>query len=166
MSVGKPKARHELGARAVGRADADGVPVFAEIEAAHAALPAGAVEQRGIDGDEIADLQVPDLPADRDHLAAELVAGNDRVAGGGELAADDMNVGAADATGLDFDQRLVGRRGRVCDLFHGHLIGFFDHDRFHLTAPIVRPRISCFCAIQPARSTGRLASVAAAASLA
>src|SRR5437899_8491188 len=31
------------------------------------------------------------------------------------------------------------------------------HHRFHLTAPMVSPRISCFCAIHPAASTGRLA---------
>ena len=41
-----------------------------------------------------------------------------------------------------------------------------DEHGLHLTAPIVSPRISCFCAIQPASRTGRLASVAAAASFA
>ena len=47
-----------------------------------------------------------------------------------------------------------------------HPMRFFDEHRLHFTAPMVSPRISCFCAIQPASSTGRLASVAAAESLA
>src|SRR5712691_11927856 len=92
--------RHQFGARAVGRADADGIPVFAEVEAAQAALPAGPVEQRWIDGDEIADLEVADFAADCHHFAAELVAGNDRVAGRCELPTDDMDVCAADAAGF------------------------------------------------------------------
>src|SRR5207244_3422892 len=151
---------------AVGPRHADAVPVLAQVEAAGAALAAGAVVKRGIHGHEVADLDVADLAADRHHLAAELVAGDDRVAGRSELAADDVDVGAADAARLDRDHGVSGAGGRVLHLLDRELIRFLDHDGLHFTAPMVRPRMSCFCAIQPASRTGRLASVAAAASLA
>src|SRR5207302_6765637 len=53
-----------------------------------------------INGDEVPDREVGDHRTHLDHLATELVAGNDRVAGRRELAAEDMNIRAADAAGF------------------------------------------------------------------
>src|SRR5207245_2083645 len=79
------------------------VPVLAKVEPARPALPAVAAKQRRIHGHEIARRDVADARADGDHLAAELVTGDDRVAGRGKLAPDDVDVGAADPAGLDLD---------------------------------------------------------------
>src|SRR5713226_2367841 len=49
---------HELGASAVDAADADRIPVLTEIEEAGAAHSAGAAEQGGVDGHEIAILDI------------------------------------------------------------------------------------------------------------
>src|SRR5262249_49933673 len=130
---------------------------------AEEAPPAG---ERWIDRDEVADLEVAHLGAGRNHLPAELVARHYRVPGGGEVALEDVYVGAADTASLDLDDRVVEAWRRVIDAQNLYLPGPLDDDRVHLTAPIVSPRISCFCAIQPASKTGRLASVAAAASFA
>src|SRR5713226_2480886 len=72
----------------------------------------------------------------------------------------------ADPAGFHLDDRFVRTRDRIRDRLDHDPVRLFDHDRLHLTAPIVSPRMSCFCAIQPASSTGRLHSVAAAASFA
>jgi hypothetical protein len=48
-------------------------------------------------------LQVLDVVADRQHLAARLVAGDEGMVGERRLAVQDVDVGAADATGIDLD---------------------------------------------------------------
>ena len=156
----------EFCAGAVGPRDPDAVPVLTKVEAAGPTLPARPVVKRGIHRDEVTDLDVADIAADRHDLTAELVAGNDRVARRGKLAPDDVDVGAADAARLDLEHRVAWAWRGVLHLLDGDLVRLLDHHRLHLTAPMVRPRMSCFCAIQPASSTGRLANVAAAASLA
>src|SRR5207245_9542382 len=123
-------------------------------------------EQGRINGDEVPDREVGDHRTHLDHLATELVAGNDRVAGRRELAAEDMNIRAADAAGFHLDDRVELAWARVVDGPHGKLPGLLDHHRLHFPAPIDRPLMGCLCAIHTARRTGRLYRVAAAAGLA
>ncbi len=91
---------------------------------------------------------------------------DDRVASRLEIAFEDVDVGSADAAGLDLHDDVGRTGGRVIDSPDPDLMWLLDDDSFHLTAPMVRPRINCLWAINPARSTGKLASVAAADSFA
>src|SRR4029077_2043017 len=140
--------------------------VLAEIESPRSALPARAVVQRGVSGDEVTNPNPLHAAADGDDLAAELVAGDDRVSRRRELAAEHVNVRAADSASLNPEDDLVRVRRRIVDSADRDLVGLLDDRGPHFTAPIVRPRINCFCATHPASRTGRLARVAAAASFA
>ena len=73
---------------------------------AGAALPACAIEQGRIHGHEVAGPELAHVAAERHDLAAELVARHDRIAGWGELTAQDMDVGPADPARVDFDDDL------------------------------------------------------------
>src|SRR5262249_57273712 len=66
-----------------------------------------------------------------DDPAGELVAGNDRVRRGGELAVRDMQVRAADAARPHLHDQLAVPRHRVGDLGHLQLPGLLPHDRAH-----------------------------------
>src|SRR4029453_9856136 len=154
---------HQLGA-GPGLGDPDRLVVEAEVLPAGLAELALAIGQVRVDGDEVADPEGLDLAAGGDDLAAELVAGDDRVADRRQLAVEDVEVGAADAAGVDPDEDLARPGGRVVDPLDADLAWPLDHHRIHFTAPMVRPRTSCFCAIPPASSTGRQAIVAAAES--
>ena len=94
--------------------------IVAEVLAAVAAIgtvAAGAPEPGNADAS--ADREALDLrPQPRDP-ADDLVAGHDRRPDVGQLAVDDMQIGATDAAGLDPDQQLrwpwfgVGRSSRT-----------------------------------------------------
>lgn len=111
---------------AVGRRDGDvlgegtvdgvpgGVPVLAEVAVPGAAGIAVAAEQRRVDGHPVAHLPAArDALAQFDDLAGELVAGNDRIGGGREVAVGDVEVGPADTGGTDFHHHLALARGWV-----------------------------------------------------
>jgi len=51
------------------------------------------------------------------HLANDLMAGNEVRLDGREVAFDDVEIGAADATGNHFEQHLAGLRLGPLDLF-------------------------------------------------
>src|SRR5207244_9508296 len=100
--------RDELGAGPISPADADPVPVLTQVEATGAALAAGPVIERWVNGHEVSGLHVLHVAPDCHHLSAELVTGDDWVARRGEFATDDVDVGSAHATGLDLDHCVVG----------------------------------------------------------
>ena len=60
------------------------------------------------DADPFADGEALDAGAELLDDADDLVAGNDRQPLVRQLAVDDMQIGAADAAGLDADQHLAG----------------------------------------------------------
>ena len=155
----------ELGGSSV-EGDTKRAVVFTEVGTAHPAEATGAVRQIGVDGDEVTDLDIGHAPSDGNHLATEFVAGDDRVPCRRDVALEQMKIRPADAACLNLQDRIGRPRYWIVNPGHLDLAGLFKNDSLHFTAPMVRPRISCFCAIHPASRTGRLASVAAAASFA
>src|SRR5690606_9863081 len=110
------------------------------------AVTAGRVQPRNADA--VAFLDVGDALAHRDHMAYALVAGNE----GGiglyrPVAFSGVQVGVADATGLDLDQDVASGRAWNGDFFdHQRLAEFADHGGFHR---LVHQSIS-FVGISPA----------------
>src|SRR5437899_11192540 len=96
-------------------------------------------DQGRMHGDEVPDREVGDHRTHLDHLATELVAGNDRVTGRRELAAEDMNIRAADAAGFHLDDRVELAWRRVGDGPPGKLAGLLDHHCRRFPAPTVGP---------------------------
>src|SRR3954465_6830262 len=96
---GAPEPR----AAAVLRHHAQRVEVLAEVAPAAAAEVAVPAEQRRLDRDDVTDAHAGHVAPDRDPLAGELVAGDDRIARRRELAVDDVQVGAADPAGVGRD---------------------------------------------------------------
>jgi hypothetical protein len=90
---------HELGGGAI-QGHAQGAIVLAEVASAHPAEPAVAAREVGIDRHEISDAKIGDAAAGGDDLAAELVAGHDRIPRRRNVAFQQMQVGAADARRL------------------------------------------------------------------
>jgi hypothetical protein len=111
--------------------DADGVPAFAEV--AHAALTvvAGAAVEGRVDADAVADFEAGDVLSDSGHFAAELVANDDGVDGGWELAVDDVDIGAADTAGADLEDDVVGAGGGGGYVSDADGAGFIDYYGFH-----------------------------------
>ena len=52
-----------------------------------------------------------------DYFAYDLMARDEGVAEGGEVAFEDMEVGAADSAGEDAEEGMVGREGGAGDVF-------------------------------------------------
>src|SRR5439155_22195988 len=117
-----PDARRRYGDVAGERAvavDAEDARALAHVRVAGAALEAHAAGDVALRGDVVADRDVPDeLPA-LDDGAGELVAKRERrddPALRPRVPPVDVQVGAADARGLDLDQHLVRRGLRDRDL--------------------------------------------------
>src|SRR5205085_2596520 len=85
-----------------------------------------------LDGAAVTRLDVGDVGADLEHLDAQLMAGNTRIAEERHLAQVAADVGAADADAMDANQGLSGA-GTV-GLGYADLLeqtGSFQLDRFH-----------------------------------
>src|SRR5262249_31911927 len=111
--------------------DADRVPPLAEV--AHPPLTevALAAIEGGIDADPVADRDADDAFADIHDLAAEFVADDDRVFHRRKLARDDVDVGAADAAGVDLQENLTRPGGRVRNLLDLDIPRLVDDDGKH-----------------------------------
>ena len=121
--------------------------VLAEVVAALDAEPA--VAAAGVRGARHAHA---DLPAEvgralpeLDHLARPLVARDEREGlrpEAGEVALDDVRVGAADGDRLDAAEQLVATRPRALDLLDGEAVRLVDDERAHqitATGSIIDP---------------------------
>jgi hypothetical protein len=115
--------------------DADRVPSLAQVPHSPLAVIAGATVQGRIDPDPVANGKRRYVLTDGRNLAPELVPNDDRVDGRRKLAIDDMDVGAADATGADANDNFVWSGDRFRDIDNPDLPGLVDHDCFHQFPP-------------------------------
>ena len=93
-----------------------GIGAVAAGEQTLLAEPALAAADREGDNDPVADLEVGDLRAELDHLAHILVTEYVAALHGRLIAVEEMQVGAADRAGGDFDDRVA----RMLDFGIGH----------------------------------------------
>ena len=111
--------------------------MVAEVLPAAAAIfahPAGPAEPRH--ADPVADLETIDIGARLDDGADDLVAGDQRQFRLGQLAVDDMQIGAADPAGMNLDQQLPRTRPRRRHIGGGELV---SHGGQQLRAHRIHP---------------------------
>ncbi len=122
----------------VARSDTDLTLVVAEVEAAHAAVPAAQAVHVGGHGEVLADVVVTHAAAHGLDDACELVAGGDAAPGVGAFPPA-AQVGAADAAGLDGEEDTVVGAG-----WHGNVqqldaLGAGDGGGLHDPVLTIRP---------------------------
>jgi hypothetical protein len=102
-----------------------GLEMLTQQQLAAAAVEALAAELRVVGADTVAEAEGAflDVAPERGHHANGLVAG-DQGKTREEFAFVDVQVGAADAAGFDFDEDVVGAEGRKRDFHHGEFFGF------------------------------------------
>src|SRR5437660_940543 len=130
---------HLLGVTAVPRVPGEARPL-AQILAARAAIEAFAAgEGEPRHPHAIADAELAGLRAERRDGADDLVARRHRKGNCRQLAIEEMQVRAADATGLHPDQQLVSARGRQAHLSeHERRARAHETHRFHGCGALVR----------------------------
>ncbi len=104
--MGLPLRHQHIVRKAAVAVDADGLKVFAQIDAAAPALGAASAMDVGISGDAHAGAEIDHGIADSLHDTGEFVAERHRRPAG-ERAVQEVAVGAADAGGLDPHEKLV-----------------------------------------------------------
>src|SRR5207249_175107 len=112
--------------------DAERLVLLTAIVAALATGVAGLTVDVRLDGAAVAGPDVAHAGADFQHLDAQLVAGDARVAEERHLAEVAADVGAADADAVDADQRLAGAGAiRAVDVDALEVLGGFEEEGFH-----------------------------------
>ena len=126
-----------LGQRTVATgADADLLPVLADVRVAAATTPAHAVAQHGVASDPHADPGPVDAIPDAGDPAGPLVSDSHRVPREalfeiGHLARVELHVRAAQPDALDVDDDFAGGRGRRRYVVHSALPGAGQYVRTH-----------------------------------
>jgi uncharacterized protein (TIGR02246 family) len=70
-----------------------------------------------------------------DYFAYDLMAGDEGVADGREVAFEDVEVGAADSAGEDAEEEMVGGEGGARDFFDAEGLGWAEDGGFHVCKP-------------------------------
>lgn len=116
--------------KAAVQVDAEGLFAEAEVFLAAAAVAAAGAVDVGFDGDDVAFADSVDTVAERFDNAGDFVAEDDAVRGG-ELAAEDMGIGTADADDLRAEADFTGSGGGKGQVLQMKLPGRVEDDAFH-----------------------------------